>query len=115
MPEVKIRINTNGHGNFVNKKNIVPVLKPLIDSISISLNAQDEETYNKISSPKIENGYQIMLDFAKECVKEDIDTTMSIVTKFREDIYKIDSKKCEKIAHDIGAKFRIREWIENGY
>ena len=115
LPDVKIRINTNGHGSFVNKKNIVPVLKPLIDSISISLNAQDEETYNKISSPKIENGYQIMLDFAKECVKEDIDTTMSIVTKFREDIYKIDSKKCEKIAHDIGAKFRIREWIENGY
>lgn len=84
-------------------KNIVPVLKPLIDSISISLNAQDEETYNKISSPKIENGYQIMLDFAKECVKEDIDTTMSIVTKFREDIYKIDSKNVKKL-HTISAQ-----------
>ena len=115
LPDVKIRINTNGHGSFVNKKNIVPVLKPLIDSISISLNAQDEATYNKISSPKIENAYQSMLDFAKECVKEGIDTTMSIVTKFKEDEYKIDPEKCEEIAKNLGAKFRIREWIKNGY
>lgn len=115
MPELKIRINTNGHGNFVNKKNIVPELKGLIDSISISLNAQDEELYNKISQPKFEGAYEAMLDFARECVKCGIDTTMSVVSKFREDEYNLDIKKCEQIAYDIGAKFRNREWIKEGY
>ena len=115
MPELKIRINTNGHGNFVNKKNIVPELKGLVDNISISLNAQNEELYNKISQPKFEGAYEAMLGFARECVKCGIDTTMSVVSKFREDEYKLDIEKCEQIAHSIGAKFRNREWIKEGY
>ena len=115
MPDLKIRINTNGHGNFVNKKNIVPELKGLIDNISISLNAQNEELYNEISQPKFEGAYDAMLDFARECVRCGIDTTMSIVSKFEEDKYKLDIEKCEQIAHSIGAKFRNREWIKEGY
>ena len=115
MPELKIRINTNGHGNFVNKKNIVPELKGLIDSISISLNAQNEKLYREISQPKFEGAYEAMLDFAKECVKEGIDTTMSVVSKFEEDKYNVDIEKCEQIAKSLGAKFRNREWIKEGY
>lgn len=115
MPELKIRINTNGHGNFVNKKNIVPELKWLIDSISISLNAQNEKLYREISQPKFEGAYEAMLDFAKECVKEGIDTTMSVVSKFEEDKYNVDIEKCEQIAKSLGAKFRNREWIKEGY
>ena len=38
-PETKIRVNTNGHANFANKKNVVPELKGLIDEFSVSLNA----------------------------------------------------------------------------
>lgn len=115
MPELKIRINTNGHGNFVNKKNIVPELKGLIDSISISLNAQNEDLYNRLSQPKFEGAYQAMLDFAQECTKCGIDTTMSVVSKFREDEYELDLEKCEEIAKNTGAKFRNREWIKEGY
>ena len=36
---IKVRVNTNGHGNFINKKSIVPEIKGLIDVISVSLNA----------------------------------------------------------------------------
>ncbi len=115
MPELKIRINTNGHGNFVNKRNIVPELKGLVDNISISLNAQDEKLYNELSQPKFEGAYEAMLDFAKECIKIGIDTTMSVVSKFEEDKYKLDIKRCEQIAKDMGAKFRNREWIKEGY
>jgi len=115
MPDVKIRINTNGHGNFLAKRNIVPELAPLIDSISISLNAQNEEEYNKISNPKIKGAYFEMLKFARECVNSNIDTTMSIVTNFEPNKYNIDIEECKKIAENIGAKFRNREWIKNGY
>lgn len=37
-PETKIRINTNGHANFVYKRNVIPELKGLIDEFSVSLN-----------------------------------------------------------------------------
>ena len=33
--DVRIRINTNGHANYVYKRNIVPELKGLIDEISV--------------------------------------------------------------------------------
>ena len=56
-----------------------------------------------------------MLKFAKECINEGIDTTLSVVTNFEPENYKIDVKECEKIAKDMGAKFRNREWIKEGY
>ncbi len=115
LKDVKIRINTNGHGNVINKKDITPSLVGLVDSISISLNAQNEEEYNKISDPKIPNAYNEMLDFTKKCVLNKIDTVMSIVVDFDCDKYEIDEKSCEKIAQNIGAKFRARKWIKSGY
>ena len=47
-PDIKIRINTNGHANAIHKTNVAPLLSPYIDMISVSLNAENEEIYNKI-------------------------------------------------------------------
>ena len=44
--DVRIRINTNGHANYVYKRNIVPELKGLVDEISVSLNGSTEEEYD---------------------------------------------------------------------
>lgn len=115
MPDLKIRINTNGHGNHIAKRNIVPELASLIDSVSISLNAQNEELYNKISKPSFEGAYKAMLDFAKLCIEAGIDTTLSVVSGYKADVFPVDVKMCEDIALKMGAKFRAREWIQNGY
>ncbi len=109
----KIRLNTNGHGNLVYKADIVPQLAQYIDSVSISLNAQDEKTYNQISKPKIKNAYQGMLDFVKKCKENGIDTTVTVVTHFKD--YEIDVEKCRQIAQALGVKFREREYLNNGY
>ncbi|MCI5824612.1 MAG: TatD family nuclease-associated radical SAM protein [Candidatus Gastranaerophilales bacterium] len=109
----KIRLNTNGHGNLVYKADIVPQLAQYIDSVSISLNAQDEKTYNQISKPKIKNAYQGMLDFVKKCKENGIDTTVTVVTHFKD--YEIDVEKCRQIAQVLGVKFREREYLNNGY
>lgn len=109
----KIRLNTNGHGNLVYKADIVPQLAQYIDSVSISLNAQDEKTYNQISKPKIKNAYRGMLDFVKKCKENGIDTTVTVVTHFKD--YEIDVEKCRQIAQALGVKFREREYLNNGY
>lgn len=112
-PNTIIRINTNGQANLVYKRNVLPELKGLIDKFSISLNGENEEVYNKISLPKIEGAYTAVKDFIKEAVKEGFDTTATIVTGYKN--YNVDMQKCIEITKDLGAKFRERPWIENGY
>ena len=113
-PQIKIRVNTNGHANAIYKTNIAEEFKGLIDSVSISLNSDNEKQYNEICKPSIENAYSAMLDFAKSCKDVGMEVSMSIVTNF-DDIHKINVNECEKIAKNLGAKFRNREFIKNGY
>jgi len=113
-PDIKIRVNTNGHANAIYKTDVTEEFKGLIDSASISLNASDSKEYNEICKPKIENAYEAMKDFTKSCKNAGMEVSMSVVTGF-DNIHKIDVKKCETIAKDLGAKFRNREFITNGY
>ena len=112
-PNVIIRINTNGHANAVYKRNVLPELKGLVDKFSISLNGENEEVYNELSQPLIENAYQSVKDFIREAVKEGFDTTATIVTGYKN--YKVDMEKCIEITKELGAKFRERPWLNNGY
>lgn len=113
--DVKIRLNTNGHANFIYKRNVLPELVGLIDSISVSLNASDEELYKELTQPNIvcENILDEVKDFIKKSVEAGIETTASVVSGYKD--YDINLQACEKIATDAGAKFRVREWLEQGY
>lgn len=112
---VKIRLNTNGHANFVYKRDITPELVGLVDEISVSLNASTQELYNELSQPNIscDNALEEVKDFIKKSVEAGIPTVASVVSGYKD--YKIDLKACEKISTDLGAKFRVREWLDNGY
>ena len=112
-PDTKIRINTNGHANFVYKRNVVPELKGLVDEFSVSLNGSTKEEYDELSKPKFDEAYEEMKKFIKACSDEDISVVASVVEGYKG--RHLDLEKCEKIAKDLGAKFRVREWIVNGY
>ncbi len=112
-PEIKIRVNTNGHANAVYKTNVVEEFKNLLDEASVSLNSDNAEQYNEICQPKIENAFEAVKDFLKCCRAAGIKTYASIVTGFDE--REINVENCERIAHELGAEFRNREFITNGY
>ena len=112
-PDTFIKVNTNGHGNVINKKDILPELKGLVDEFSISLNAQNSDLYKELSQPKIDNAYEAMKEFAKKAYENGFKTTLSVVSGYKD--YDVDLALCEKIAKDLHASFRNREWIENGY
>ena len=99
----RVRINTNGHGNVINKRNILPEFKGIVDSISISLDAQDEETYNRICSPAFKNTYQEVLTFIREAKKYIPDVTATVVN-----MEGVDVRKCRQITEDLGVKLRVR-------
>ena len=112
-PEITIRVNTNGHANAIYKTNVAEEFKGLLDEASVSLNSDNPEQYNEICQPKIENAYESVKDFLKCCKQAGIKTYASIVTGFDE--REINIKNCEKIAQELGAEFRNREFITNGY
>ena len=112
-PEIKIRVNTNGHANAIYKTNVAEEFKGLLDEASVSLNSDNSEQYNEICQPKIENAYEAVKDFLKCCKEAGIKTYASIVTGFDE--REINVENCEKIATELGAEFRNREFITNGY
>lgn len=112
-PDTKIRVNTNGHANFVYKRNVVPECKGLIDEFSVSLNGSTAEEYDELSQPKFENAYEEMKKFIKACSDAGISVVASVVEGYQD--RHLDLKSCEQIAKTLGAKFRVREWIQNGY
>ena len=112
-PETKIRVNTNGHANYVYKKNVVPECKGLIDEFSVSLNGSTKEEYDELSQPKFDEAYDEMKKFIKACSDEGISIVASVVEGYKG--RHLDLEKCEEIAKSLGAKFRVREWIKNGY
>lgn len=74
-----------------------------LDEVSVSLNAESESKYNEICRPAFEGSYDAMLDFTRNAIEAGIQTRMTVVG-FNE----IDIKKCEDIAHEIGADFHVR-------
>ena len=107
----RVRIDTNGHANLIHKRNIVPELEGLVDSISISLNAQNKKAYNEVCRPDFgENAFDAIIDFAKECKKYIPEVELTVVG-----IPQIDVKAAKKIADDLGVPFRVRTYYEQDY
>ena len=114
-PDVKIRVNTNGHANLIHKRDVLPELAGLVDTFSVSLNAENADLYKKITncSYDADVAYEGMKNFIKEAVKLGFKTYATVVDGFEG--AKIDVKMCEKIATDLGAIFRVREYLNEGY
>lgn len=105
----KTRLDTNGLGNIINGRDIVPELKGLIDKVSISLNQCNASKYDEVSrSIYGVEAYDEMLAFTDECVKVGMDVLLTVVDV----IPKEDIELCRKIASDHGARFRVREYIK---
>ncbi len=105
----KTRINTNGQAALINKRDDIPkLISSYIDAVSISLNASTASGYQEICRSKFgEEAFKAMLEFAKGCVENGIDTTLSVVDFIGED----EIEACRNLAKDIGAHFRVRETI----
>jgi TatD DNase family protein len=106
----KVRINTDGLANMIHKRNVVPELEGLIDSISVSLNAESAETYNKVCRPPFDGAYEGVKAFIKEAKKHIPNVTASIVV-----LPSVDVEKCRKIVEEeLRVEFRLRPYNEVG-
>lgn len=101
----KTRLNTNGHGNVINQKDITPEFEGLIDKVSVSLNSVYPEQYAKLMRVRTEM-HSEMLEFAKKA-KQFTHVVMSIVG-----IDAVDKEKAKKlVTEEIGVEFRERAYF----
>lgn len=106
-----IRLNTNGQGNLINERDIVPELEGKIDTISISLNTPNEDRYHELVRSRFGNqAFQAMLDFAKEAVQYVPNVILSTVDTT---ITKEEEQECQRICDSLNVTYRIREYEEN--
>ncbi len=101
-----VRLNTNGQGNLIHKKNIVPELVGLVDVISISLNVDDGEKYAELCKPRFaRDAFRQVMVFARECKKLLPRTVLTVL-----DMPQVDLKKCRRIAEELGVELRVRHY-----
>lgn len=109
-PPFKIRLNTNGLGNLINKRNIAPELKTAVDRVCISLNAQTADLWRKLvrPAPGYEDGFKSVLQFIKACSVEKFDrVTASCVENTG-----ADPQAVQALATQYGAQFNEREYLD---
>ncbi len=105
---LKTRLNTNGQGSLINKRDIVPELKDKIDFVNISLNASCYEKYQPICRSQYkEAGFAGLLDFAKSCRKNGVACRFSIVDCIGEE----EIEACKKLAQSVNVPLYIRDYI----
>ncbi len=106
----KIRLNTDGLASLRESRNIPYELKDYIDSVSISLNASDEATYNKLCRPNIPNAFQGLINFINESKKYIKEVVVSAVA-----VPGIDIKKVRDFAENqLNVRFRERPYNDLG-
>lgn len=100
----RVRIDTNGHGNMIHGRNILPELEGIVDSMSISLNAQSKETYDAVCKPSFRDAYEGVLSFIREAQKVIPQVQVTIVA-----LPGVDIGECRRIAGELGVQLRVRE------
>ncbi len=108
---VRVRIDTDGLANLVYGRNVVKGLQGIVDAISVSLNAPDEDTYSKNCISKYgKKAYAAVKDFISEAKKYIPDVTATVVA-----LPEIDIEACRRVAEDeLKVKFRVREYNNIG-
>ena len=111
-----IRVNTSGHANLIYKRNIVPVLKGLVDTVSISLNAENPEQYVLFHNPVFGlQTFNAILDFIRECKKyipQVVITTIALSDNWKPGMKGISTDVCREIARELDVEFRVRPYLD---
>lgn len=109
MPEMKVRINTNGHSDLILGYDSAPLYEGAFDTVSISLNTPSPERYVEICHPMHKTlAYESMLNFAKN-VKNYVQNTMFSVVK--ETLSEDELAECYKISDGCGVALKVRTYI----
>lgn len=104
---LKVRLCTNGEGSLLNKRDIVPELVGLVDVLSVSLNAPDKETYNRICRPSDpDRAFDAVIEF----IKKSRELLPEVVVSSVDLPEGVDMESVRDLAKSLGVQFRLRPY-----
>ena len=105
------RLDTNGQGNLIHRRDIVPELEEVFEGISISLNAPDRESYERLCRPDFGGrAFDAVVDFIRRAAGSRMECTVTAV-----DYEGVDIEACGELVGGIeGAAFRVRRYRFTG-
>lgn len=107
----KTRLNTNGHADLINRRETAAELVGLIDVVSVSLNAQNQATFERhCPSAFSPDGFSPMLAWIRNGVAAGLDVVCTAV----EGLDGVDMAATEALALELGARWRGRTLNEVG-
>lgn len=108
---IPVRLDTIGHARLLYPdRNVAKELAAAgMKVVSISLNAQDADTYNQLCDPKYIKAYEKMLEFAKDVSKAGMELRFTVVN-----LPVVDIEKCKKIAKEYCADLKVRGYGGTG-
>ncbi|MFC1482890.1 TatD family nuclease-associated radical SAM protein [Candidatus Margulisiibacteriota bacterium] len=106
-----VRLDTNGSGNLIHKKDITPLFKGLVDEVIVSLNFSTAELYEKMCHPDLgPQAYPALIDFALKAKDQVKKVSFSVL-----DLKENDIKECKKISKKLGVPLIIRPYYVTHY
>lgn len=109
ISNIDIRVNTNGLSDLINGRPTAKDFDGLVDIISISLNASSAEKYDEICHSDFGiSAFDAVLRFTKNISMYVPRVYLSVVDRNTDPK---ELKNCEKICNEVGATFRVREYI----
>lgn len=102
---ISVRLDTIGHAKLLypDRNVALELAESGMKVVSISLNAQDSDTYNQLCDPKYIKAYQKMLEFARDVSKSGMELRFTVVA-----LPVVDIEKCKKIAKEYCADLKVR-------
>jgi len=107
--QISVRINTNGQADLIYDRPTAQELKGLVDIISISLNAPDAQSYDKMCHSNFgEAAFDAILKYASDCKNHIPEVIMTVVDVI--DTHQIEL--CRELTKKLGVTFRVRHMTD---
>jgi TatD DNase family protein len=100
----RVRLNTNGHGSLIHGRDITAELEGLVDAVSVSLDAPDAETYERVCRPERPGAFEAVVGFIRSARAHIPDVQVTVVAAEG-----VDVGRCRQLAAELGVPLRVRE------
>jgi len=105
-----VRLNTNGHGSAIAGRDITGDLAGRVDVVSVSLDAPDAATYERLCRPTIPGAFEATCAFLRASKGTIPDVRATAVA-----VPGLDTEAVRRLAEEaLGVAFRVREYNEVG-
>ncbi len=104
---IALRLDTNGQGNMINQRDIVPRLEKYFNTVSVSINSFSKDSYLDLCRPDAgAKAYDSVLDFLGRAAGSKMKCIATAV-----DFPGLDMNKCREAAEGIpGVEFYVRRY-----